>query len=207
MGSEKEEVLSRLLVAHEANYDVYRDYAFGGRTFPGYAEFRSYGEQYVLVKRAKLWEVNAFEYIFFSIVEHFDKATYDEFVRWMTNEALDKVQLVPNHMSSYLSMVVIADEVDDDVRRAIRHERFHKSFKLGFAGYADLRIAVIDMAAEDVYVNNMGQDMKSPLKANLDVALKACREAEQGVTPAPAEQDVPETEGDVVMHKKEENGQ
>ena len=36
-------VLERLLASHETWFDVYRDYEFGGRTFPGYAEFHSHG--------------------------------------------------------------------------------------------------------------------------------------------------------------------
>ena len=54
---EKQLVLKRILAAHEAFFDVHRDYEFAGRSFPGFAEFHSFGEQYVLVKRAKLWEV------------------------------------------------------------------------------------------------------------------------------------------------------
>ena len=55
---EKHLVLKRILAAHEQWFDVRRGYEYAGRTFPGYAEFHSYGEKYVLVKRAKLWEVD-----------------------------------------------------------------------------------------------------------------------------------------------------
>ena len=46
---EKQLVLKRILAAHEAFFDVHRDYEFAGRLFPGFAEFHSFGEQYVLV--------------------------------------------------------------------------------------------------------------------------------------------------------------
>ena len=47
---EKHLVLKRILAAHEQWFDVRRGYEYAGRTFPGYAEFHSYGEKYVLVK-------------------------------------------------------------------------------------------------------------------------------------------------------------
>ena len=59
------EVIERLLAAHEAWFDVDRDHRFAGRTFPGYAEFHSCASQYVLVKRAKLWEAASHEHLFF----------------------------------------------------------------------------------------------------------------------------------------------
>ena len=59
------EVIERLLAAHEAWFDVDRDHRFAGRTFPGYAEFHSCASQYVLAKRAKLWEAASHEHLFF----------------------------------------------------------------------------------------------------------------------------------------------
>ena len=56
----------------------------------------------------------------------------------------------PNHMTSFLSLVVIADTVDDDARRAVRKVRFRKNFKWGLRGWADLRLAVADLSRGDV---------------------------------------------------------
>ena len=49
------DLLERILAAHKSFYDIRRDYLFEGRTFPAFAEYHTYGEKYVLVKRAKLW--------------------------------------------------------------------------------------------------------------------------------------------------------
>ena len=96
---EKQLVLKRILAAHEAFFDVHRDYEFAGRSFPGFAEFHSFGEQYVLVKRAKLWEANSHEYLFFTYAETFDEAQLDKWVRFMKERGLEKVTSEPNHIS------------------------------------------------------------------------------------------------------------
>lgn len=163
---QKHAVLNRLLAAHETWFDVSRDRAFAGRVFPGYAEFHSSAERYVLSKRAKLWEVNAHEYLFFEVTERLAQPLYDDLVAFMTTEALAKVQLNPEHMTSYLSLVVIADEVDEVVRRAIKKTRFRKNFKLGFEGWADLRVAIIDLSASSVITNAMGKELRASLEAN-----------------------------------------
>ena len=117
---EKQLVLKRILAAHEAFFDVHRDYEFAGRSFPGFAEFHSFGEQYVLVKRAKLWEANSHEYLFFTYAETFDEAQLDKWVRFMKERGLEKVTSEPNHMSSGLALVVIADNCTEGAKRAVR---------------------------------------------------------------------------------------
>lgn len=163
----KQLMLERLLAAHEAWFDVSRNHEFAGRTFAGYAEFHSHGEQYVLVKRAKLWEVDTHEYLFLHVEQHLDAATLAGLVAFMKDEALRKVQPQPNHMSSYLSLVVIADAVDDDAKRAARTTRFRKNFKLGLQGWVDVRLAVVDLSHSDVVTNAAGKELVRTLKANL----------------------------------------
>ena len=130
----KELIVKRLVAAHEAWYDVFTDYEFAGRTFDAYCEFHSHGEKYVLVKRAKLWEVNAHEYLFIDALDHLDAGTLDSYVEFMETRALEKVDPVPNHMQSSLSLVIVADRVDDEAKRACRKTRFRKNFALGNAG-------------------------------------------------------------------------
>lgn len=162
----KQLVLKRLLAAHETWFDVSRDHVFGGRTFPGYAEFHSSAEKYVLVKRAKLWEVNAHEYLFFVTADRLTAQCLEDEVAFMTTKALDKVQPNPEHMTSYLSLVVIADAVDDDARRAVKKTRFRKNFKLGLQGWADLRLAVVDLSTSSIITNAMGKELRASLEAN-----------------------------------------
>lgn len=165
--SKATELLERLLDAHEAYYDVRRGYEFGGRAFPGYAEFHTHGEKYVLSKKAKIWEVDAHEYIFFDVQPYVDAAAIERDAAFMATEALAKVDPVPDHMTSYLTLVVITDAVAPDVPAKVRRTRFRKNFLLGIRGWADLRLAVIDLQANNVYTNGQGREIQGSLEANL----------------------------------------
>lgn len=162
----KENVLDRLLAAHEAWFDVSRNHSFAGRTFPGYAEFHSTAEKYVLAKRAKLWGVNAHEYMFFVTADHLDEEAFNDLASFMTTEALGKVKINPEHMTSYLSLVIIADHVDDAARRAARKAKFRKNFKFGLEGWADLRIAIVNLSEASIVTNAMGKELRTVLEAN-----------------------------------------
>lgn len=162
-------LLTRLLHAYEAWYDVERDHEFGGITFPGYAEFHSHGEQYVLVKRAKLWEMDSHDYLFILPVARLDVPVLERLVGFMETSALAKVDPKPNHMQSFLSLVVIAGHVDDDAARRLARTHFRKNFRLGIRGWADLRLASVDLARDQVTTNGAGKALAATLEANLHV--------------------------------------
>jgi len=162
----RKEVIERLLAAHEVWFDVERDHCFAGRVFPGYAEFHSSASQYVLVKRAKLWEASSHEYLFFWPTACLTEAELNDLLHFMAREALAKVQLTSDHMSSYLSLVVVADGVDEAVPRLVRRARFRKNFAFGLKGWADMRVAVVDLSARRVWANTQGKPLVETLAAN-----------------------------------------
>lgn len=166
---EKHLVLKRILAAHERWFDVQREYEYAGRTFPGYAEFHSYGEKYVLVKRAKLWEVDTHEYLFFVLADRLDETQVRDLVSFMENDGLKKVVPEPNHMSSAISLVIVADSCTQEAERIVRKARFRKNFAFGIRGWADLRIAVADLSTKSVITNAAGKQLKQTLEANLSV--------------------------------------
>ena len=168
--SERELVLKRLLAAHETWFDVAKDCEYAGETFDGFAEFRSSGQRYVLSKKHELWRVETFEYLFFKAV---DRLTADDVAHWyafMTTEALGKVHPDENHMTSYLSLVLVADSCDDDAVQAVRKAKFRKNFAYGMRGWADLRLAVVDLQSRSVTTNAAGKQMKPTLEANAGFA-------------------------------------
>ena len=164
----KHTVLKRILAAHETWFDVQRDYEYAGRVFPGYAEFHEHGEKYVLVKRAKLWEIDAHEYIFFVLSDLLTASDLDELIAFMKTDALAKVHPEPDHMTSYLSLVVVADDIEQGLDRKVRRTSYRKDFMLGLRGWADLRVAVVDLASQRVYTNSQGSKMAKSLAANID---------------------------------------
>ena len=149
---------------------MHRDYAYAGLTFPGYAEFHSHGEKYVLVKRAKLWEADTHEYLFFVEAETLSEAEVSRWVEFMKTEGLKKVQPDPNHMSSGISLVIVADSCTEEAKRAVRKTRFRKNFAFGIRGWADLRLVVADLSEGAVYANAAGKQMKPTVEANLRLA-------------------------------------
>lgn len=167
------DLLNRVLAAHEAYYDIRRNYLFEGRCFAAFAEFHTYGEKYVLTKRAKLWEVNTHDFMFFETVEKLDRDFLSDAVDFMTTKALRKVDPSPNHMSSALTLIIIANQCTNEAFKQAKSVRFRKNFYLGFRGWTDLRLAVVDLSREpgkEIVTNAAGKQLKEALASNLVLA-------------------------------------
>lgn len=170
--SAAQDVLDRLLLAHQAYFDVERDHAFGGRVFDGYAELHSSASKYVLVKRAKLWETSSHEYMFFVLANVLDRQTLEDLIGFMTTDALEKVRLEPDHMNSFLTLVIIAESLDEGIERMVSKTRFRKNFTFGLKGWADLRLCVVDLSERRIITNAMGKDIAKTLEANAFISAE-----------------------------------
>ena len=171
--SRRDDLLERVIAAHEGYYDILRDHEFEGRTFPAFASFHTYGEQYVLVQRAKLWEVETHDYIFFVKADVLNETLLREEIEFVITKGLRKVSPGPNHMSSALSLVIVANSVTDGAAKLAKKAKFRKNYKFSLHGWSDLRLAVVDCsegAERPVITNAAGKPMAELLASNLDLA-------------------------------------
>ncbi len=167
------DLLNRIVAAHQSYYDIRRDYLFEGRRFPAFAEFHTFGEQYVLVKRAKLWEVNTHDFMFFEIADVLDEKILQTMVEFITTKAIRKVNPSANHMSSALTLVIIANRCTDEAFKHVKSLRFRKNYRFGLRGWTDLRLAVVDLSrpqGKEVTTNAAGKQLKESLTSNLALA-------------------------------------
>lgn len=173
--AKSELVLERLLAAHGAWFDVSRDVSVAGRAFRALAQFHSFGEQYVLVKRVKLWEAEEHEYMLFDVRDHIDAEAARSYVEFMKNEALELVKPEPNHMSSFRTLVVIANSANDEACTLFRKTSHRKNFMWGIRGWSDVRLALIDLSKPQgsrVVCNGAAKRIRKSLEANATDTLR-----------------------------------
>lgn len=173
--AKSELVLERLLAAHGAWFDVSRDVTVAGRAFRALAQFHSFGEQYVLVKRVKLWEAEEHEYMLFDVRDHIDAEAARSYVEFMKNEALELVKPEPNHMSSFRTLVVIANSASDEACALFRKTSHRKNFMWGIHGWSDVRLALIDLSKPQgsrVVCNGAAKRIRKSLEANATDTLR-----------------------------------
>ncbi|MBR2835708.1 MAG: hypothetical protein IKE43_08410 [Coriobacteriales bacterium] len=162
----QEQILKRLLLAHQSWYDITENSSCEGRMFRARADFHSYGEKYVLSKRAKLWEINSHDHMFFDVVDKLDEAALSDYIEFLTHEGLSIVGPQTDQMANNLTLVLIAGSLDEDACKLLKKTRFRKNYRFGLQGWTDLRLAAIDISNKRVITNAAARDMKTTLIGN-----------------------------------------
>ena len=109
------EALEKLLPAFEKFYTVKRQGVVC--PFDAEAEFCLHTEKYVLVKAAKIADIDSNEFVYFSSQKKLDFSLLKELSMTAWNEGLKKVQPYSGHRNSDITLIVIADSLDSDVKK------------------------------------------------------------------------------------------
>ena len=164
MAKDRPVILEKLLASYDAWYDV----TLGdlGSTLPlkAFCIHRSRKEKYVLSRKAKLWAVEANDYLYLFSMEKLDKYQAEACVSFSVEDALPRVKPHSEHMYSFITAVFVADEIEQDALKFIRWRRFNKSYKLGLHGSSPLKTAALDIGREKIVTNNMGRDLRKQIK-------------------------------------------
>ncbi len=153
----RQEALENALRAYSVYYDIIRE---DGTPWAARADFRAHDEQYFLLKSNKMNEIDAFEYVYFAEQESFSLEEVQKLDELAWETAMARVQPGPNHRSSDVTMVLIADTFDPEVLKFVKKLRRYKSYKWTFHGWSHYRVVALEASSGVLVFNRMGEDLK-----------------------------------------------
>ena len=157
-------ILEKLLRIYGASYDVFPGDMDSALPLYAMCIHRSRSEKFVLSKKAKLWAVELDDYFYVFSLPKLNKWQAEECVLFSIENALPRVKPHNEHMYSFITVVFIADEAEDDALKFIRWRKFNKSYKLGFYGSSPLKAAALDIEREKIVTNGMGRDLRKQIE-------------------------------------------
>lgn len=164
--------LSRVLDAFSGSYDIARDAQVLSRRVDALAQLRAMNSKYVLNRKHVLWEANAFEHALFLCVDSLTAQTVEDWFSFLTREAEPELvhpgQPLPDegHMYTYLTLIFLCNEVQEDALRAVRRARFTKNYRFSLRGWATGRLLAVDLSSGVLAANAAGKELR-PLFARL----------------------------------------
>lgn len=168
MALEREAAVERLLKGYEAYYNVYRmpeeDAPLAAR-----CEYFEHLENYIISKRAEVWSANNEEFLYLVSVPHLTK---DEFIRikdQIIKDGMERLHVGPGHMCSVISPIFICDSCDEEARKALRKCKVYKTFKFSIHGWADGRMAVVELDSGKITTNRSGHALSKLLRKSLNL--------------------------------------
>ena len=70
------------------------------------------------------------------------------------------------HMCSYVTLVVLADEIDPEAKKLIKRIRFQKNFRLALHGWMEYHIAAMECSTLSFFSNPAGRVARKTLEGN-----------------------------------------
>lgn len=159
-----QDVLDNLMKQYEGYFNVEMPHTYGNRVLLAYAQYIQRMEKYVLVRRAQLYATESNEHVFFVHAPHLNEATWEAEKNFII--AAEKDYVVPHseHMYSYMTLVLLCDTIDADVKKKIKRMSYTKNYKYSIHGYSTVRIAAMDLSDDSIVTNGQGRELVKVLE-------------------------------------------
>lgn len=162
----KQERLEKLLNAYSHHYDLARDVEVEGGSFPATAFYYLRDENYLISKKHVLSAVENHEYVYFYLTEHLDAGELQKQIDLSRNAGVSNIKPNKEHMSSVVTLVILADTIDPEAKTLIQKTRFRKNFRLALHGWMEYHIAAMEISTQSFLSNPAGKEARKLLEAN-----------------------------------------
>lgn len=153
--------LTDVLKAFTRYYNVFTDNVLP--PFSAYAEFSSHNEQYFWVKAAKVADIDSSEYVYFYSEDVLTKDTVYKLSDIAWQDGLSKVVPSYGHRNSDVTVVIVANSVEDDAAKAIKKLKLYKSYKHTFFGWSHFKMIAMDCSSKKLAFNRQGRSFEKVL--------------------------------------------
>ena len=163
----KQEILSKLLEVYSHHYDIDADgSAHGAGHYPATATYFLRDENYLLTKKHVLNAVENYDYMYFLIADTLDADTLRREIDLSLAEGMKRVKPHKEHMSSFISLVIIADSITPEAKKLLKRTSRRKYFWLALHGWMEYHIAAIETNTQSFLSNPAGRGVKKTLELN-----------------------------------------
>ena len=167
-----QERLDKLLEAYSHHYNIERDVAVEGGHFPAAATFFMRDENYAFVKQAVISAYEQYDYTYFYLTEHLDAKTAQEQLDLALKAGMSRIKPHKEHKSSYVTLVILANTIDEEAKALIQKTRFQKNFRLALHGWMEYHITAMECSTNSFLSNPAGKGAKKTLESNFGSTAK-----------------------------------
>ena len=153
----RQERLDKLLNAYSHHYDIDRDVTVEGGRYPATAFYYLRDENYLISKKHVLSAVENHEYVYFYLTEHLDVETLQKQIDLSREAGMSHIKPNKEHMSSFVTLVILADTIDPEAKTLIKKTRFRKNFRLALHGWMEYHISAMEISTNSFLSNPAGK--------------------------------------------------
>lgn len=154
----RSDLLPRLTKAFYAYYDVTEE----GVEPPFVAEayFASHNEQYMIVKSAKIADIDSCEYVYFASEESLSKDLLINLCDTAWERASARITPFYGHKNSDVTLFIVADSIEEDALKEAASIKRSVSYKHGLYGWSNFKLVTIECSKGIAAYNRQGRTLK-----------------------------------------------
>ena len=153
-----DDALQKLLKSFERYYTIKSDGL--EPPFSAEAEFHAHGEQYFLVKAAHIADIDSNEYVFFAEETVLSGQRLAELDSAAWEKGLSRVKPYFGHRNSDVTLIILADKIDENVFAKIKKSKHYKSYTFGLYGWSNFRTLAYELTTGRLAYNRPGKDLQ-----------------------------------------------
>lgn len=127
-------------------------------------DFHVQNDTSVLLRRNVLYSTQNHEYRYLFEVPHLSLEQYRAFEQFVYDDGMKRIRPGNGHMSTNLTLAIIAGSADPEAVKAVRHCSLHKEFRMGLDGWMDFHTNLVLLDEQKVFTNMGGHNDRKHLK-------------------------------------------
>lgn len=161
------ECFEKLLNAYSHNYDVTRDVETEeGGFFPAAAHYFLRDEHYLVRRDKRFYATEQHDYTYFYVADHLDAEEARTVAERVLKAGMAAISPHKEHMSSFVTLIVLAETIDPEAQKVLKKTRFHKNYRLSLHGWMEYHIAAMECSTRTFFSNPAGRKVRGTLEAN-----------------------------------------
>ena len=100
------------------------------------------------------------EYVFFAKRDNLSADDFAKLDKTAWERGTSRAKPGYNHRSTDVTLVIVADTIEDTAKNMIKKSRHYKSYKWGFYGWSIYRLVAIESSCGKAYYNHRGKSLK-----------------------------------------------
>lgn len=152
------DAMEQAVRAYEAYYDVNRETP--EEPFFAEASFHSHEDAFFLVHGAVIGESESNEYVFFASEESLDLEDLKKLDSLAWDKGTARVKPHGHHRNTDISLIILADQVTEEARKAVRGLKHYKSYRFSLQGFSHYRLLVVDLTEKKMFWNRQGSELR-----------------------------------------------
>ena len=169
MDMTKRDILKKLLDAYSHHYDIDTNTPV---PFDASVTYYMRDENYLISKKHVLSALEQYEYVYFFLTDHLDVKTLEEQIARSMEVGSERIKPHKEHMSSYVTLIILADTIDPDAKVLLKKTKYRKYFRLALHGWMEYHIAAMELSTKSFLSNPAGKDARKTLELNFGPKVK-----------------------------------